>query len=324
MAGAGKKKPRSGKNKARRRKNPSLWFPAVCIVVTLLTLAIIFYFIFLHRSSSEKPGRLSTKQPQAEPFVIFEEPDALSPQVIKSKKQKKRVEPTPRPEFEEAKRKIGRVAIVIDDMGYYKALGERFIELDVDLSFAFLPYVPHSRSQAAIASRRGRDVLLHLPLEPADARWDPGKGALYISMSSRSIQTRFEKNLAAIPYAIGVNNHMGSRFTQNREAMDVLLEAVGRYDLFFLDSMTSHNSLGSYLALKKGIRSGQRDVFLDNVRDRGKIKKQIRQLMALAGKKGSAIGIGHPHPETYDAIRDLQEELATRVTVVGVHHLMHQ
>jgi len=199
----------------------------------------------------------------------------------------------------------GRIAIVIDDLGYDKRTGMALLRLDAPLSFSVFPFAPHSRELARKASRKGRDVLLHLPMEPKGyPGQDPGKGRLLTTMGEEELLNQLDKDLSAVPYVKGVNNHMGSKFTENSELMRIVLKDIGKRGLFFLDSRTTPHTVGFRVAQELGIKTGQRSVFLDNDRDVAKIKTQIAELVELSKKNGDAIGIGHPHPEMLQALQE--------------------
>ncbi len=200
----------------------------------------------------------------------------------------------------------GRIAIVIDDLGYGKQIAMDFLNLDVPLSFSVFPFGPHSREFARTASEEGRDVLLHLPLEPKGYPGeDPGKGGLLTSMGKAQLLSQLDENLAGVPHVKGVNNHMGSKFTEDPELMRIVLEGIQRRGLFFLDSRTTAQTAGFRIARELGLKTGQRNVFLDNEREVSRIKERIFELITLSEKNGGAIGIGHPHPETVQAIREV-------------------
>jgi uncharacterized protein len=218
---------------------------------------------------------------------------------------------------------LPRVAIVIDDMGYERQAGERLLALDLDLTFSFLPHAPHTRNLSRLAREIGRDVLLHLPMEPIDTnRWDPGPGALYLSMPVEDLHRNLQDNLAAVPMAVGVNNHMGSRFTANPQAMATVMSILRPRDLFFLDSMTTADSTGYQIAREFGLPAIRRDIFLDNDRAAELIERQLAALIRLARKKGTAVAIAHPHAGTVAALISYQEQLRTSVEVVGIQNLV--
>ncbi len=215
------------------------------------------------------------------------------------------------------------VAIVIDDMGYRQKEGSALLDLDLALSFAFLPHGPHTPDLARRAQSLGRDILLHLPLQASDPRWDPGPGTLTLAMDETVLLADLDDLLAMVPMAIGVNNHMGSRFTEDSRAMGVLLAEIGRRRLFFLDSVTSSQSVGYDLARQLTVPTVRRNVFLDNEQDRLRIIAQLENLVAHAEKQGTAVGIGHPHAETLLALREFGDRFRDRVTLVGIGSLAH-
>ncbi len=259
------------------------------------------------------------------PVVSYEEDNVFSEPVIVEQKPKKNQVIDVAPEGGDLVVETAHplVAIVIDDMGYNKKTCEALLALDLNLSFAFLPFGPYTRQQASLANRLGRDVLLHFPMEASDSKWKPGLGTVKIAMDYPDIRRIFADNLAAVPYASGINNHMGSRFTQNNRAMRYFMGSMQESGLFFLDSRTSRNSVGYSLAKKMGVRTAERDIFLDNVRDPQKIIIQLRKLVDVARRQGFAIAIGHPYPETLQALGEYKRELLQRVKVVGIEAVVN-
>ena len=241
--------------------------------------------------------------------IVFEEPNPPHSEEVKT---------APSPPVDSRP----RVAIIIDDMGYHHKIGDALLALDLNLSFSFLPHAPFAEQQEEKAYQMGRDIMVHLPMEANDAKWDPGPSALYLSASPDDQIIILKKNLAAVPHAIGANNHMGSRFTQNRQAMHRVLGELKKQGLFFVDSFTTARSTGMDEARKMGIKTGRRDIFLDNVQDPKKICVQLEKLVTVAKKQNQAIGIGHPHQATLDALRNCGKQLRTTVQVVPVHELV--
>ena len=229
------------------------------------------------------------------------------------------------PKKQEGKTLPGRplVAIIIDDMGYRQNTGMALLALDLPLSFSFLPFTPFSEELQKEAQARGRDILLHLPLEPVDQKLDPGPGALTEAMDPETMRSIFHQDLQAVPMAIGINNHMGSRFTANPQAMRTLLALVRTRNIFFLDSMTSSQSVAYDLAREMGVKTERRTVFLDNDQNLDKIMAQLDLLVKHADKHGQAVGIGHPYPATVEALRRYQAQLRARTEMVGVSRLVH-
>lgn len=216
---------------------------------------------------------------------------------------------------------LPKVAIIIDDIGHRKKLALDIIALDMNLSFSVLPQSPFADVLAKKILSSGKDLLLHLPLEPSDSKWDPGPGALMLAMTPATIRTRLQEDLSGFTF-IGMNNHMGSKFTADKKAMHGLLSIIKDKNLFFVDSLTSAKSVAYASAQELGIKTAKRDIFLDNEQTPKAIQKQFEKLIAIANKRGSAIGIGHPYPATLKALTASQKILASEVELVGIHKLV--
>ena len=225
-----------------------------------------------------------------------------------------------RPETGAVRRADGappRVAIIIDDIGYAdSAVVRGFLELDAPLSLSVLPGTPHGSSLARRAAEEGKEVLLHLPMEPEgypDA--DPGEGALLLEHGHREIATRVTELLSEVPGVVGVNNHMGSAFTRDRGRMRVVMSVIKESGLFFVDSMTTPESRGFDEAERAEIPSVRNNMFIDSRLDelgRLDVYSQLRALEEIALRRGEAVGIGHPHPETLRVLRGAIPEMRER------------
>ncbi len=215
-----------------------------------------------------------------------------------------------------------RIAIIIDDMGNQRRLGEQMLDLDLNLTYSFLPHAPFTPELEEQAWEQGHDILVHMPMEATDPRWDPGPGTLYLAESPGELALSVRGNLALVPHAVGVNNHMGSRFTEDRPAMRRFLGVLREEGLFFVDSMTSAASTGMDEARVMGIRTARRHVFLDNVHTQEDICRQLKELIAIAREQGDAIGIGHPNEATLTALGRCRETLLKSARVVGIHELV--
>ncbi len=205
-----------------------------------------------------------------------------------------------------------RVAIIIDDLGMGGKVTKELLAIDCPLNFSILPFLPHSKDTARKARKKGFLVMLHLPMEPKGYPGpdkDPGKGAIFVNTPRKEIAKIIAQDLSGIPYVQGVNNHTGSRLTEDKEMMNLILKELKKKNLFFVDSKTSDESVAYREAKRLGLRCGERDVFLDNELDFDYIKGQIRLLARIALKEGQAIGIGHAHSLTARAIRESIPEL---------------
>lgn len=195
-----------------------------------------------------------------------------------------------------------RVAVVIDDLGRSVGQVEQLAALGVPLTYAVLPFEPQTPRVVAALRRRGAEILCHLPMEAKGAA-NPGPGALRRAMSPEELVRATEAALAAVPGAVGVNNHMGSGIASDREAITAVLEVVQRRSLYFLDSRTSADTLGYSAARQMGVPAAERQVFLDTARDRQAIDAQFDRLLEVALERGGAIAIGHPYAETLEVLR---------------------
>ncbi len=198
-----------------------------------------------------------------------------------------------------------KISIVIDDMGENISKAQRLYDiLGNSVSFSILPHSTYSRQVANLAAEKGISVLLHQPMEPKGyPEVDPGAGTLFLEMSKSRMKQVLASNLESIPGVIGVNNHMGSRFTSSKTAMRVVLKELKDKDLFFMDSLTSPESKGDALASSIGVQEVNRDIFLDNQQDEQAILFQLQKAARLAKKTGKVVAIGHPYPETLTALR---------------------
>lgn len=217
------------------------------------------------------------------------------------------------------------IAIIIDDIGNNWVRDLQAIRLPGPVALAVLPQLEHSTRAAQHAFGRHKDVILHLPLEPVDRVDLLGPGSLRTNMNARAISESFAQSLASVPHAIAVSNHMGSRFTRDTRAMDHLMTAMKQHrpDLFFIDTVTIAKSVGPRQAAKHGISILERSIFLDNERSEQAIEEQFEQLLEIAKRRGWALAIGHPHPETLAVLRRRLQPLSQGdVRLVPVSMLM--
>jgi polysaccharide deacetylase 2 family uncharacterized protein YibQ len=192
------------------------------------------------------------------------------------------------------------VAIVIDDLGQDLKPAKELLSLSGNITFAVMPGLPQSRKVAELALKNGREVFLHLPMEPKNGNGKrQAAGMLRSDMTPMEFKRVIAEDIASVPGAVGVNNHEGSSLTENREAMTFLMDELRNRDLRFLDSLTSPRSVAQATAKEFGVKTAKRDVFLDNESDNpSSIRSQLAELSAIAKKHGKAVGIGHPHPAT--------------------------
>lgn len=197
-----------------------------------------------------------------------------------------------------------KLAIVIDDIGEDMKVLNGLVRLNFPVTLAVWPHASHTRQSVDLITEKKRDLIVHFPMEPRGyPKYNPGDDALFITMSAGDIRKQIKENLAQIPEAIGVNNHMGSRFTANAPGMQIALAEFKKQGLFFLDSLTTSKSVARKTAAKAGISYYERDIFLDNVKDVSAIIHQLKKAENVARKQGYSIAIGHPYPQTLAALQ---------------------
>jgi hypothetical protein len=218
----------------------------------------------------------------------------------------------------------GRMAIIMDDLGQDLHSARTLLAIDLAITFAIIPKNGQARQVATLAHQHGREVLVHIPMEPKGyPAMNPGSDALFLKLPAEDIRRRLQGYLQQVPYAVGGNNHMGSRFTQSREQMAVVIEELRKAGMFFVDSRTSGESVAYQVARQAGVPAATRDLFLDNVQNEEAIAREIRKLVKMAIKTGQAVGICHPYPQTLAALRREAEYIRSQgVEVVPVSQLL--
>ena len=195
------------------------------------------------------------------------------------------------------------IAIVMDDLGIDQRRTDIAIDLPAPITLAFIPYGYRLSTHTRRARENGHELLVHLPMEPLNANADPGKNALLKGLTDKQLRSRIEWNLSRFQGFVGVNNHMGSKFTAWERGMKLVVKSLKDRGLIFLDSKTTKNSVGLRMAKALNVPNAARDVFLDNEISIKSIQRQLKVLERVASKNGSAIGIGHPHDATVEVLR---------------------
>lgn len=198
-----------------------------------------------------------------------------------------------------------KLAIIIDDLGYNRSLGQRTADLPGAFTIAVLPFTPHGRELAERAHKRGKEIMLHAPMSNHH-RYPLGRGGLEEGMQQAEFLAVLRQNLANIPYIKGVNNHMGSLLTEQSEPMRWLMQELQTRQLYFVDSRTSARTQALTEAERIHLPSRKRDVFLDDQRNPQQIRQQLQLALEKARHQGSAIAIGHPYPETLAVLDNIQ------------------
>jgi polysaccharide deacetylase 2 family uncharacterized protein YibQ len=199
-----------------------------------------------------------------------------------------------------------KVAIVIDDLGGENQMSQEILHWNVPLTLSILPFTPHSKALAQQAYQRGKEVILHLPMEPHGyPKTKPGEGVLLQEMEEEKLLRQLSMDLEAVPNIKGVSNHMGSRLMEDAGKVRIIMKELKRRGLFFLDSRTTPQTMGLQIAESIGVRATERSLFLDHSQDPEEIKRQLEKLAQLSLETGKAIGIGHPHPSTLKSLKEM-------------------
>ncbi len=249
-------------------------------------------------------------------FFLYEEfgkekKPKVAPRVTKPDKKAEMVLPgPPRP----------KAAIVIDDLGPNKNAAKEILDLKIPVTLSILPLQTYSAWIAEEGHRLGYDIIAHIPME-AEKSYKLGEGGLYIWMTDKEIAETLNKDILSIPHALGISNHMGSAFTQDERAMQVLISELKKKKLFFLDSLTSPKSVGFNLARMQGIKALNRDIFLDDKDDPAEIEAQWMKLIKIANKNGYAILLAHPKKNTTEFLQKILKN-NNEVTVVPVSEIL--
>ncbi|MCH7478519.1 MAG: divergent polysaccharide deacetylase family protein [SAR324 cluster bacterium] len=241
------------------------------------------------RAASQPPPDQAPSRPFRRPAERPPQPEAL-----------------PRPDREDARREDRgpRLAVVIDDIGHNLGRPRAWLDLDLPVTFSILPALPHSAQAAAMIRARGREYLIHLPMEPEGfPAVNPGGRPLLLKMDAAATTRRLREYFSELPDAVGASNHMGSAYTYDGEKMAVVQATLALRKLFFLNSLTSPSRLPRQIARRSSFPYLERNIFLDNQRGGGSIKRQLERAIAIARKHGRAIAIGHPYPQTLRVLR---------------------
>ncbi len=208
------------------------------------------------------------------------------------------------------------IAIVIDDVGLDRPHSKRAWELPGPLTMSFLPYAKDLREQAKAARAHGQELMLHLPMEPT-GHADPGPGALLVSLSETELKQRVTTALDSFEGYVGVNNHMGSRFTANKPGMETALKLFKARGLMFLDSRTTAQTVGEQTAQELGVPAMPRNVFLDDDEAIDAVRRKLAETEAIARRQGFVVAIGHPHEATLQALAEWLPGLAAKGFVLA-------
>ena len=219
---------------------------------------------------------------------------------------------------------LPKITLIIDDVGNNHLLGLRSAKLPSEVALSILPHTNFSDEIANFAHQRGMDILLHQPMESITNVNLLGPGSLLKSMDRKQFNLVLHENLKVVPFVIGLNNHMGSLLTADKQKMNWLMEELKQRQLFFIDSRTTTETIAEKTALDWQVPTERRKVFLDHLDDPQAIAEQFKRLLNIAQKNGHAIAIGHPRENTLDFLENKLSALdGVQFTLVPVSQLMN-
>jgi hypothetical protein len=216
------------------------------------------------------------------------------------------------------------IAIIIDDLGYQHYLDQRAIDLPGSVTCAFLPHAPFTKKLALRANMEHKQVMVHMPMQPENYDRLPPY-SLTMDMTKDEFRKDLLSAIASVPYVEGINNHMGSLLTRSPGSMQWLMEILkDRKNMFFVDSRTTAKTVAEKIAVENHVPVIRRNVFLDDIQDRKEIRYQFQRLIAYARKHGTAVAIGHPHPETLAVLEKEIPRLAKmNIKLISVKSLIN-
>ncbi|MGK2888708.1 MAG: divergent polysaccharide deacetylase family protein [Candidatus Malihini olakiniferum] len=217
----------------------------------------------------------------------------------------------------------GKLSIVIDDFGYQPHNENRILAMPTAISIAVLPNAPHARDMALKAHQQRREILIHLPMAPI-GKQPLEKDTLRPEMSSEEIAHIIRQAVNSVPYAVGLNNHMGSAMTYSLLGMQKVMQALNAYQFYFLDSMTIGSSQSISASAGTQVKVIKRKVFLDDTQNEADIRVQFNRAVQLARRTGSAIAIGHPHPATIKVLQQMLPSLDADIVLVRPSQLLNE
>lgn len=292
---------------ARKRGGGRTSTPALAFWgLAMLLLGLGLGFLLSAQGCGKRRSRPSEKVEPAPPTPRKARPGVAPKAEVPHAEPPRKPEQTLKPE---TKSELPRMAIVIDDFGYAPPeLVRRLCAQPVPFSAAVLPYQEYTKESAQIAHDAGKEIMLHLPMEPVGYPGpgkDPGPDAVMFDLSESEIRARVRKALLDVPWRKGVNNHMGSRITPDRKRMTWILQEIKAAKCFFVDSRTEKESVAFDVAESLKIPSVQRKVFLDDDKSFEEMSKQWERAKGIARKEGQVLIIGHIYPETVEALERL-------------------
>jgi len=301
-----------------KKKLKSNYLNGLLIFFIVVSVAAIVYVLSVQEQKPQtEKGKQATKiTEQKQSPAIKRTEKIIAPEKKKEKQVVAKIEKTPLPKKQ--------IAIIIDDIGHDLKSVNELLKINGDITFSILPFLTHSREAAEISRRSKKEILLHLPMEPVSYPADkPGEGALFTDMNDKELLHQLDKNIDSVPYVVGVNNHMGSKFMVDKEKLVLIFGRLKKKNLFFIDSRTAVNSQAVAASKVVGLPFAERKIFIDNNRDYKEIYNNLMSAANYNNDSSPLILIGHPYPETIQALRDAVKELRKKgIIIVPVSQIL--
>jgi hypothetical protein len=294
-----------------KKKSKSNYLNGLLVFFIVVSVAAIVYVLSVQEQKPQaEKGKQASKTTEQKQSPAQKKTEKIIAQEKKKKKQVvAKIEKMPLPKKQ--------IAIIIDDIGHDLETVTALLKINADITFSILPFLTHSREAAEIIRRSKKEILLHLPMEPVSYPADkPGEGALFTDMNDKELLHQLDKNIDSVPYVVGVNNHMGSKFMIDKEKLVLIFGRLKKKNLFFIDSRTDVNSQAVAASKVVGLPLAERKIFIDNNKN---YKETYNNLMSAANYNSDfapLILIGHPYPETIRALKDAVKELQKKGIII--------
>ncbi len=274
----------------------------IILFLSLVVFVQALFLIYLIRRPSDRPSTARRPAPSAPvaPTRPKAAPAAVSPQAVPSASRVPRAPETLPTQV------AGRIVLVLDDWGYNLKHRDFITDNDFKVTLSVLPFTPYAEAVAELAAVHGKDVLIHMPMEPQHKEsYGLEPNTLMVGMSRQQIINSLEAAYRSVPNAKGISNHMGSRATEDPALMNVVFQFLRARAIFFFDSAVTSSSLGREMARKYGVGFSERQIFVDNEDDAAYIRRQLVSLAQRAKASGVAVGIGHDRPTTIAVLEEM-------------------
>ena len=322
---------------SRRVQPGTLKFIVIAAVMMLLADQFIFggkrSYIEQAKLEKAQTEQLAAQKPLPPPIRVeppdgkeyFEAPPEAVPPPMMEDKETAKAPDTRVPIFPKRVDGPAKIAIIIDDIGMDIRRSREAIDLPASVTLAFLPYAPRTRELAAEAKAKGHELIIHTPMEASDGSVNIGPGGLKAGMGAAEFEAAFNTMTQSFDGYVGINNHMGSRLTQDKDAMKFLMSMLAQKKLFFVDSKTSGKSVAADMAMEAGVPNASRDIFLDHEDTLSFVEGALKKTERLALKRGSAIAIGHPKDNTIAGLKAWIPTLKEKgIEIVPVSELLNE